>query len=54
MNNKLNIIYTYVAFGFFGIVLETLNIFRPIAGICAGISLLFASYYIGKFAGPKK
>lgn len=53
MKNELNIIYTYVALAFFGVALETLNIFRPIAGICAGISLLFATYYIGKFSIKK-
>ena len=49
------ILYGYIGFAFWMVFLDILNVFRPYTDILAAISLLIASYYVGRYGNlPKK
>jgi len=49
------LLYRYVGFAFFMIFFDIFNVFRPVTGILAAISLLMACFYIGKYGNlPKR
>jgi len=50
----LKVVYGYIGFAFVAIFADALGFFHPIADILAGIWLLVACYYIGKYGDLPK
>jgi hypothetical protein len=45
----VNLLYGYIGFAFFMVLLDTLA-FHPYPNIIAGLALLIACYYIGRYS----
>jgi hypothetical protein len=50
----LTLVYGYISFAFAAIFVDALGIFHPIPDILAGIWLLTACFYIGKYGNLPK
>lgn len=50
----ITVLYGYISFAFFMVVLDAFDIFHPLPDIIAALSLLTASFYVGKYSKPKE